>query len=109
MARSFGYRHPYDLIITDKFSNRLYGLTSFNNNKITIYLNKNIMLESMDYMLESVIAHEYAHAMMFSLGHFEKAHGGHTKAWQEICQRLGGKECHPYVNQHEIIMAKMPF
>lgn len=109
MQRAFGYRHAYDIIVTNKFSNRLYGLTSFDNDKITIYLNKNVMQESMDYILDSVIAHEYAHALIFSLGHFENERGGHTKAWQQICQKLGGKDCRPYVNQHEVVMGKMPF
>ncbi len=109
MRKAFGYEKHYDLNVTDKFPGRLYGLTTFNEGKITIYLNKKVMQESMDYMVESVIAHEYAHALMFSLGHFEEDSGGHTEQWKEICQKLGGKDCRPYVDQKEIIMSKMPF
>jgi predicted SprT family Zn-dependent metalloprotease len=96
-------------IVTDKFKGRLYGLTSYENGKIKIYLNKKVMQESMDYMVESVIAHEYAHAIMFKLGHIHNSDDGHSREWEETCQKLGGKDCQRYVDQKEIIMSKMPF
>ena len=108
MQKNFGYHYKFPLIITDKIPGRLYGLTSYENGHITIYLNKKVMRESMDYMLSNVIAHEYAHALMFKLGLFSKE-DGHSKRWQETCQKLGANECRQYVNQNEIIMSKMPF
>jgi len=97
------------LIVTDKFQGRLYGLTSYENGKIKIYLNKKVMRESMDYMVNSVIAHEYAHALMFKLGYHQEENAGHSKKWQETCVKLKGVDCRQYVDQHEIIMSKMPF
>jgi len=109
MQKEFGFTFKVPLIVTDKFKGRLYGLTSYRDSKIEIYLNKKVMQESMDYMVDSVIAHEYAHALMFKLGHLHVKDGGHSKEWQIICQKLGGKDCQQYVDQQEIIMSKMPF
>ena len=105
----YGINLNVPLIVTDQFQGRLYGLTSYENGEIKIYLNKNVMQESMDYMVESVIAHEYAHALMFKLGHIRSKNEGHSEKWQETCVNLGGVDCQQYVNQKEIILSKMPF
>ncbi len=109
MGQNYGFIFKVPLIVTDKFKGRLYGLTSYKNGEITIYLNKKVMQESMDYIVDSVIAHEYAHALMFKLGHLHVEEGGHSKEWQQTCVKLGGVDCRQYVNQQEIIMSKMPF
>ena len=109
MKLNYGYSFKVPLIVTDKFQGRLYGLTSYENGEIKIYLNKKVMQESMDYMIDSVIAHEYAHALMFQRGHLHTSHDGHSKEWQLMCKKLGGVDCQQYVNQQEIIMSKMPF
>ena len=109
MQQNFGFTFRVPLIVTDEFKGRLYGLTSYKNGKIKIYLNKKVMRESMDYMVDSVIAHEYAHALMFKLGHLHEQNDGHSKEWQETCVKLGGVDCQKYVDQNEIIMSKMPF
>ena len=67
------------------------------------------MQESMDYIIDSVIAHEYAHALMFKLGYLHTKDNGHSKKWQKICMKLGGDDCQQYVDNEEIIMSKMPF
>ena len=109
MQKNFGYQVRFPLIITDKIPGRLYGLTSYENRHITIYLNKKVMQESMDYMCDSVIPHEYAHALLFYLHKNSNEKSGHSKLWQQTCQALGGKDCLQYVNQQEIIMSKLPF
>lgn len=109
MQMNFGFRVEVPIVVTDKIKGRLYGFTSYDNGQITIYLNKNVMRESMDYMIDSVIAHEYAHALMFKFNPYYISQGGHSKEWQSICQKLGGVDCQQYVNQHEIIMSKLPF
>ncbi len=109
MQKNFGSVFQVPLIVTDKFKGRLYGLTSYRDGEIKIYLNKKVMQESMEYMLDSVIAHEYAHALMFKQGHLHTQDKGHSKKWQQICVKLGGKDCQQYVDQKEIIMSKMPF
>jgi SprT protein len=109
MQDNYGYVIDVQLIITDKFQGRLYGLTSYENGEIKIYLNKKVMQESMDYMIESVIAHEYAHALMFAQGNIHTKSDGHSQQWQRTCVKLGGKDCQQYVDQQEIIMSKMPF
>lgn len=109
MQSEFGFVLKVPLIVTDKFKGRLYGLTSYKNGDIKIYLNKKVMQESMDYMVDSVIAHEYAHALMFKLGHIHTTKKGHPQKWQEICTKLGANDCQQYVDQQEIIMSKMPF
>ncbi len=49
MQKNFGYVFQVPLIVTDEFKGRLYGLTSYKNGEIKIYLNKKVMQESMDY------------------------------------------------------------
>jgi len=109
MQRQYGVTLDIPLIVTDKFKGRLYGLTSYENGEIKIYLNKKVMQESMDYMIDSVIAHEYAHALMFAQGHLHTKEDGHSQLWQKTCIKLGAKDCQQYVDQQEIIMSKMPF
>ena len=96
------------LLISDKFSSQLYGLTGYKEGKIMIYLNKKRFKESEGYMLEEVIPHEYAHALMFVLKK-RSSEDGHTSMWQKICLDLDGKECTRYVDNEEIIAQKMRF
>lgn len=109
MQENYGITFKVPLIVTDKFKGRLYGLASYKNGDIKIYLNKKVMKESMEYMLESVIAHEYAHALMFKLGHYDFNSDGHSLKWKEACVNLGGKNCEKYVNSEDVVMGKMPF
>ena len=109
MQKNYGFRFKVPVIVTDKFKGKLYGLTSYRNGKIKIYLNKKVMQESMDYMVDSVIAHEYAHALMFKLGYLHTKDEGHSQKWKETCINLGGIDCQQYVDRDEIIMSKMPF
>ena len=109
MQKNFGFKIEFPIVITDKIPGKLYGLTSYENGHITILLNKKVMQESMNYMLESVIPHEYAHALLFYLHKNSNINGGHSKLWKQTCQKLGGKDCRQYVNQKEIIISKMPF
>ncbi|MCW8894368.1 MAG: SprT-like domain-containing protein [Sulfurimonas sp.] len=109
MQKNYGFSFKVPLIVTDKFKGRLYGVTSYNNGEIKIYLNKKVMKESMEYMVESVIAHEYAHALMFKLGHYGSNGDGHSSKWKEACVNLGGKNCEQYVNSEDVVMGKMPF
>jgi len=109
MQKNFGFSYQFPLKITDKISGRLYGLTSYKNGTITIYLNKKVMQESMEYILSDVIAHEYAHALLFKLNQSTNHKDGHSLLWQRTCQKLGGKDCRKYVNQQEIIISKIPF
>jgi SprT protein len=99
-----------EIIISKKMGTRLYGLTSLDaNNMIKIYLNKNMFFESKDYMIDHVIAHEYAHAMMFKFGYIKVANGGHTKEWVKVCKQIGGNKCDRYVNSYDIILNKRDF
>ncbi|EQB40575.1 hypothetical protein M947_01870 [Sulfurimonas hongkongensis] len=108
MQKNYGFSFRVPLIVTDRFKGRLYGLTAYKNGEIKIYLNKKVMQESMDYMVDSVIAHEYAHALMFKLKNFTKG-DGHSKEWQKACLKLGGTKCEQYVNSHDVVMGKLPF
>ena len=109
MQKNYGFSFKVPLIVTDKFKGKLYGLTSYENGKIKIYLNKKVMKESMDYMVDSVIAHEYAHALIFKLGKLHTKDDGHSNEWRLTCIKLGGVDCQQYVDHQEIIMSKMPF
>jgi len=109
MQKNFGFQVKFPIIITDKIPGRLYGLSSYENGRITILLNKKVMQESMNYMIDSVIPHEYAHALLFYLHKNSNEKQGHSKLWRHTCQKLGGKDCRQYVDQQEIILSKLPF
>ena len=95
------------IIISNKMPNNLYGLATFDKEeKITIYLNKKMFQESKDYMINNVLAHEYAHALMFVFGNTTNKNGGHTKQWQNICKRIDGIKCERFVNSNDIIINK---
>ena len=109
MQKNFNESISFPIIITEKIKGRLYGLTSYSSGKIIIYLNKKVMLESLDYMIDSVLPHEYAHAYLFYKNDFSKEKDGHSQKWLETCKLLGGKDCRQYVNQHEVVMGKIEF
>ena len=71
--------------------------------------NKNHFKESLNYMIQSVIPHEYAHAVMFYLKDFSTQNSGHSKKWQTICETLSQKQCDRYANQHDILIEKTSF
>jgi len=108
IRKKFNVNLHLPLIISDEFHSNLYGLTTYEENEIKIYLNKKRFKESEDYMIEEVIPHEYAHAMVFVLGK-NVSGDGHTKIWQEICIELEGKNCVQYVDNEEIVRAKIGF
>jgi len=97
------------VIISDKLQNRLYGLAAFNDGDIKIILNKNMFQESEDYMIDYVLPHEYAHAVMFLLNDFTNENSGHSKRWQNICLNLEGKKCDRFVKHKDIVMGKLDF
>jgi len=97
------------IIISSKIPNNLFGLAIYDGGNIKIILNKNRFQESEDYMVDDVLPHEYAHALMFVFNKFPKANGGHSKLWQKICLDLEGKKCNRFVKHDDIIMSKLDF
>ncbi len=97
----------FPIIIEDQLPNNLYGLASYKQGVIKIFLNKKRFQENKQYMIDSVLPHEYAHAMMFYFGDFTKTNGGHTKKWQQICYNLGGKKCDRFVDHNDILIEKL--
>ena len=108
MYQVYGFKARFPIVITDKIPGKIYGVTVLDQEGvITIYLNKKVMKESFDYVLSDVIAHEYAHALLFKKGHIAKE--GHSALWQQTCTKLGGANCQKYVDSHDVIMNKLPF
>ncbi len=104
----FGITRKVPLIISDKLPAKFFGIATYSKKtgKIEIYLNKNRFKESLDYMIDDVLPHEYAHAIMFILGDFSDENAGHSKKWQDICIALEGKKCNRFVNNNDIIFDK---
>ncbi len=97
------------IIISDKINSKLYGVTFYDGFKdIKIILNKKRLKESLNYILNDVIAHEYAHALMFRFDKYSRD-DGHSKKWQEVCKKLGGSRCNKYANSNDILMEKVKF
>jgi len=106
MKRHYRINVEIDMFVSDEFSSQLYGLTQHKDGQIRIYLNKKRFKESENYMIEEVIPHEYAHALVFALNQ-QSTKDGHTQLWQAICLKLDGKICTRYVDNEEIIAQKM--
>ncbi len=105
----YGIDFKVPLIISDKMPSNLYGAAVLEKQgRIKVYINKKRIKESFDYILDDVMAHEYAHALMFLRGHRSRS-DGHTRAWQEICLNLGGSRCDRYVDHNDIVLGKMGF
>ncbi len=104
--RHYGLRPHILLIVSDEFDSRLYGLTSYKDKQLKIYLNKKRFKESEEYMIEEVIPHEYAHAIHF-ISEGISSKDGHTPKWQEICKVLEGVRCERYVDNEDIVRQKM--
>ncbi len=96
------------ILISNKMPSRLFGVATTNGKKIAVYLNKKRFQESVDYMIDNVLPHEYAHAIMFKLGFLTNKNGGHTIKWQQICINLGGIKCDRFVNHEDILINKIP-
>ncbi len=108
MQRSFGYTVRFPIVITEKIPGRIYGFATFNKKgHVVIYLNKRVFKESFDYILDDVLAHEYAHALLLSRGYINDAEGGHTPLWQRTCKALGGLHCERYVDRDDVVSRKL--
>lgn len=108
--QKYGIYFNVPVLINDRMPNSLFGLAAYTKDKkIMILLNKNRFQESVEYMLDYVLPHEYAHALMFKMGDFSKENGGHSLKWQRVCLSLGGKKCDRYVNHKDIIFGKIPY
>ena len=95
--------------IENKIRDNLFGMATYKDGKIEIILNKNRFQENENYMIDYVLPHEYAHALMFYIKDFTKQNGGHTKKWQQICLNIGGLKCDRFVRHDDILMEKLPF
>ncbi len=108
------YRHykinvNFPIIISNELPSNLFGLTSYSKEGIRIYLNKKRFQESLDYMIDDVLPHEFAHAMIFKLKLFSKKNAGHSKQWQEVCKKLQGLRCERFVKTNDIVFGKTNF
>jgi hypothetical protein len=109
IQKKYNIKIDIPIIISKKVPNNLFGLAVYNGGNIKIVLNKNRFKESSEYMINNVLPHEWAHAMMFVFGKFTKENGGHTKQWQDICLALDGIKCDRFVNHNDIVMGKLNF
>ena len=108
--QKFGINRKIPVIISDKMPSSLYGAATFSEtNEIKVYLNKKRFEESTDYMLDNVLPHEYAHALMIETNNFTNENGGHSLKWQKICKSLNGLKCDRFVNHNDIIIGKTNF
>ena len=108
VKRYYGINVNIPIVIDDNIHSSLYGYATYKNG-IKIHLNKKRFEETKDYMINDVLPHEYAHAMMFVFGDLTDENGGHTKKWQKICIALDGIKCKRYVNRQDILEEKVRF
>jgi SprT protein len=96
----------FPVVISDDLPTKIFGATTFDGKNIEILLNRKRLKESLDYMLNDVLPHEYAHALVF---HFRVNGGkdGHNHIWQEFCINLNGVHCEKYVNTQDLIFKKI--
>lgn len=105
--KHFKIKADFPIIISEKMNANRFGMATYSRDgKIAIHLNKKRFQESANYMINDVLPHEYAHAIMFYIGDFTKENSGHSKRWQSICKKLDGKRCDRFVNQKDILIEK---
>ncbi|MEA3553792.1 MAG: SprT-like domain-containing protein [Campylobacterota bacterium] len=109
IKRKYGIDVNIPIKIEEKIKDNLFGMATYKNGQIEIILNKNRFQENENYMIDYVLPHEYAHALMFYIKDFTKQNGGHTKKWQQICLNIGGLKCDRFVGHNDILMEKLPF
>jgi hypothetical protein len=108
--KKFNIKRKIPVIISDKMPAKLFGAATYNTNKeIKIFLNKKRFQESIDYMINDVLPHEYAHALMFISGNNTNKNGGHTLIWQNICKKLEGQRCDRFVKNNDVVVDKLNF
>lgn len=108
--KKFNIKRKFPVIISDKMPAKLFGAATYNTDKeIKIFLNKKRFQESIDYMINDVLPHEYAHALMFINGNHTNKNGGHTLKWQNICKKLEGQRCDRFVNNNDVVVGKLNF
>jgi len=105
--KNFNITRDFPVIVSDKMPASKFGMTSFDTKgRIHIFLNKKRFKENAKYMIEDVLPHEYAHAIMFAIGDFTNENSGHSKKWQNICLKLEGARCDRFVNRQDILIEK---
>lgn len=103
----FKIQRVFPIIVSDQLDSSKFGMAVYSKNReINIYLNKNRFKENENYMIDDVMPHEYAHAIMFALGNFSNENNGHPKIWQNICKKLDGLRCDRFVNHQDILIEK---
>jgi hypothetical protein len=104
----YGLKANIPVLISDSMPNSLYGFAAITTQgKIIITLNKNRFKENEQYMINDVLPHEYAHALMFLIEDYSQENGGHTKKWEEICTTISGKQCERFVQDNDILVEKL--
>ncbi|MGM0519787.1 MAG: SprT-like domain-containing protein [Campylobacterota bacterium] len=104
---NFNVTRDIPIIVSDRMKASRFGMAVYSkDSSIKIYLNKNRFKESASYMINDVLPHEYAHALMFIFKDFTKQNSGHTKRWQNICKKLNGLRCSRFVNNKDILIEK---
>ena len=105
--RKFGIKRKIPIRFSDKMPSKLFGAAVLNKTgEIVVFLNKKRFKESVEYMIEDVLPHEYAHAIMFIKNDLTRENAGHSKKWQNICKALEGKRCDRFVNHNDVIFGK---
>ena len=103
----FDIKRVFPIIISDELDSSKFGMAIYSKNgQINLYLNKNRFKENEDYMINDVMPHEYAHAIMFAIRDFTDENQGHSKKWQDICKKLDGLRCDRFVNHQDILIEK---
>ena len=57
-------------------------------------------------MINDVLPHEYAHAIIFMINKKSLKKEGHSKQWSDICKKIGGIKCQRFVNTNDIVIYK---
>jgi len=105
--KNFNIKRNFPIIVSSNMPANKFGMAVLHKNgKIEIYLNKKRFKENDKYMIEDVLPHEYAHAIMFAIGDFTNENSGHSRKWQNICLKLEGARCDRFVNHQDILIEK---
>lgn len=126
MKSNFGYTLDVPIVITNELDKNVYGITvCAQDGTIKIFLNETVMQNNINYVVNTVLPHEYAHALMFNQkllaknkdgyalrveeNKFSNKHknDGHNHTWKKTCKKLGGDKCQSFATYKDTQMSKL--
>lgn len=101
------YGFYYDLpLFIEPINKQIWGAMLYSGGRPKkIVINRDFYLENPDYVINSVMPHEWAHVVARLI--YKKDIKGHGKEWLSICKSLSNGQCARYVQDEFVVEEKI--